>query len=165
MARPSRSGAPALVAAQLDLARGDIGFVAAHFSVVAGRAERLHGHNYRVSLRATGAVSAEGTVVDFGSLKRALRLECAALDERMLLPDSSDTVQVTVDGDDVHVAEGTRRFVFPTTDVALLPIPNTTCEWLAAHLIARLRGHLGDRDVRLALTVEEVPGQSATVQE
>ena len=151
--------------ASLELSRADIGFAAAHFSVVGGRAERLHGHNYRVALRAHGDVAADGTVVDFGVLKSALRAECDELDEHMLLPTSSEVVHVHAEGHVVTAEEGRRRFVFPAADVRLLAIPNTTCECLAAYLLSRLRARLGATPVRLEVSVEEVPGQSATVKE
>ena len=151
--------------AQLDLARGDIGFAAAHFSVVGGRAERLHGHNYRVRVRARGSVAADGTLVDFAVLKRALRDVCAELDEHMLLPLQSDRVTVRTEGEDVAVTEGSRHFLFPRNDVCLLPIPNTTCEALAAYVLTEVRARLGPLPVRLRLSVEETPGQSATVDE
>jgi len=150
---------------QLNLLRADIGFSAAHFSIVGGRAERLHGHNYRVGLRARGALRADGTLVDFAVLKRALRDVCASLDERTLLPLQSDRVEVREEGEQVAVVEGTRHFRFPSEDVCLLPIPNTTCESLATHLLLSVRARLGDAPVRLELTVEETPGQSATVAE
>jgi 6-pyruvoyltetrahydropterin/6-carboxytetrahydropterin synthase len=151
--------------AELDLTRADIGFSAAHFSVVGGRAERLHGHNYRVRLRARGAVAADGTLVDFAVLKGALREVCAELDERTLLPLQSDRVAVQMHGDDVAVSEGARNFRFPREDVCLLPTPNTTCEALAAYLLAQVRNRLGQLPVVLELGVEEKPGQSATVTE
>ena len=156
---------PAAGHVQLNLARADIGFSAAHFSVVGGRAERLHGHNYRVNLRARGLLRADGTLIDFAVLKRALRDVCASLDERTLLPLQSDRVVVREDADEVDVVEGTRHFRFPRGDVRMLPIPNTTCESLATHLLHAVRAHLGDVPVRLELTVEETPGQSATVAE
>ena len=165
MAPPSREDDVPQRRARLELSRGDIGFAAAHFSVVDGRAERLHGHNYRVALRAGGEVGAGGTVVDFAVLKRALRDECAELDEHMLLPAASDAIRVAVDGGVVRVDEGARHFEFPRQDVRLLPVPNTTCECLAAHLLSRVRARLGGCPVRLEVTVEEVPGQGATVAE
>lgn len=151
--------------AVLELARLDMGFAAAHFSVIDGVSERLHGHNYRVALRVHGPVREDGTVVDFGSLKRALRTECQGLDEVLLLPTISPTVSVTPSGDQVEVREGDRRFVFPSGDVRLLEIPNTTCECLAGHLLRALRGRLGPLAVRLEVRVDESPGQGATVAE
>jgi 6-pyruvoyltetrahydropterin/6-carboxytetrahydropterin synthase len=151
--------------AALELARGDIGFSAAHFSIHQGRSERLHGHNYRVSLRARGTLNAEGTVVDFAALKSALRTLCAALDEHMLVPTRSPHVAVEETTEGVVLTEGGRRFVIPREDVVLLPVVNTTCECLAAHLLGGLRHQLGATPYRLELRVDEFPGQGASVSE
>lgn len=154
-----------MMEASLELARSDIGFSAAHFSILEGRSERLHGHNYRVSLSARGPVGEEGTVVDFAQLKQALRRLCAELDERMLVPTASPQLTVEAEGDCVRLVEGTRRFVMPLADVVLLPIVNSTCECLAAHLLGRLREALGATPYRLRVQVEETPGQGAAVTE
>ncbi|MDQ6855928.1 MAG: 6-carboxytetrahydropterin synthase [Candidatus Dormibacteraeota bacterium] len=151
--------------ASLELARGDIGFSAAHFSIHQGRSERLHGHNYRVILRARGPMDHEGTVVDFSELKGALRTLCAALDERMLVPTRSPQIRVEETDDLVVLTEGSRRFVIPRGDTVLLPVANTTCECLSAHLLGALREQLGGTPYRLELRVEEFPGQGASVSE
>jgi 6-pyruvoyltetrahydropterin/6-carboxytetrahydropterin synthase len=151
--------------ASLELARGDIGFSAAHFSIHQGRSERLHGHNYLVRLWVRGAVGEEGTVVDFSVLKSALRELCAGLDEHMLVPTLSPRIQVDETGDGVVITEGSRHFLIPRDDVVLLPVVNTTCECLAAHLLGALRERLGGSDQRLRLLVEETPGQGASVSE
>jgi len=165
MGRPSAVPQPPRQPVTLELARADIGFSAAHCSVIDGRAERLHGHNYRVRLQAHGETRADGTVIDFHALKDALRAVCATLDERMLLAGDSDTLVVHRDGDSVHVTQDSRRYTFPADDVRVLPIVNTTCECLAAFLLTALRERLGDVAVRLRLCVEELPGQGASVEE
>ncbi len=151
--------------ASLELARSDIGFSAAHFSIHQGRSEHLHGHNYQVSARAHGPVDAEGTVVDFAALKSALRALCAELDERMLVPTESPHVRVEETADGITLVEGSRRFLIPRGDAVLLPVVNTTCECLAAHLLASLRAQLGASGYRLEVRVAETPGQGATVSE
>lgn len=152
--------------AVLDVDKEGIGFSAAHFSILEGGSERIHGHNYRVALRAAGTVRGDGTLVDFAALKAALRAECAELDHRMLLPGECPEVEVG-DGGDGHLAvrEGDRRFLFPAAEVRVLPVRNTTCECLAGYLLARVRGRLGALPVRLELRIEESPGQGATVGE
>ncbi len=65
----------------------------------------------------------------------------------------------------MEVREGARRFLLPASDTCLLPVTNTTCECLAEHLLRRLRERLGEVPVRLEVTVEESPGQGATVTE
>jgi 6-pyruvoyl-tetrahydropterin synthase len=151
--------------ATLELARADIGFSAAHFSIVDGRAERLHGHNYQVFLRAHGGVREDGTVIDFSVLKTALRLACAELDEHMLVPTGGRELDVQEEGHEIVVRHQSRRFVFPQADVRLLPIVNTTCECLAAYLLEMVRAGLGKWPIRLEIRVEETPGQGASAEE
>jgi 6-pyruvoyltetrahydropterin/6-carboxytetrahydropterin synthase len=165
MSTSMEPAAAAGAAATVELARADLGFSAAHFSVVGGVSERLHGHNYRVSLRAHGAVAADGAVVDFRLLKEAIRAECNAVDERMLVPTASRVLNVESRDQSVELREGDRYFMLPRSDVALLPVVDTTCECLAMYLLGRLRDRLGALPVRLELSVEELPGQGATVTE
>jgi 6-pyruvoyltetrahydropterin/6-carboxytetrahydropterin synthase len=163
---PPSPASPLPRQAVLDIDKEAIGFAAAHFSILEGGSERIHGHNYRVALRASGAVRGDGTLVDFAALKQALRAECAVLDHHMLLPGECPDVVVEALGDGhVGVREGARRFVFPEDEVCVLPVRNTTCECLAAHLLGRVRARLGDLPVRLEVRVDESPGQGATVGE
>lgn len=143
-----------------------IGFSAAHFSILESGSEPLHGHNWLVSVQARGRLREDGTLIDFSVLKAAMRAECAALDHRMLIPTAAPEVTVTeLGGGEVELREGSRRFVLPAAETCLLPVRNTTCECLAGLLLERLRGRLGEVPVRLEVTVEESPGQGATVGE
>jgi 6-pyruvoyltetrahydropterin/6-carboxytetrahydropterin synthase len=152
--------------AVLEIDKERLGFAAAHFSILEGGSERIHGHNYRVSLRARGRVRPDGTVVDFAALKSAVRAECELLDHRMLLPGDCPDVAIEPGGDGhVAVREGARRFLFPEAEVVVLPVRNTTCECLAGYLLGRVRARLGELPVRLEATVEESPGQGATIAE
>lgn len=152
--------------ATLVVDKAAIGFAAAHFSILEGGSERIHGHNYHVAVRARGRVGPGGIIVDFGRIKEALVAECDALDHRMLLPAECPDVELRHDGQGgLEVREGRRRFVFPREEVCLLPVVNTTCECLAGYLGGRLRDRLGGVAVSLEVTVEESPGQGVTVTE
>ncbi len=152
--------------AVLEIRKDRLGFAAAHFSILESGSERIHGHNYRVSLRAHGRVRRDGTVVDFADLKRAVEAECAALDHHMLIPGECPEVEVAEAPDGhVEMRQGDRRFVFPAGEVCVLPVVNTTCECLAGYLLGRLRSRLPELPVRLEVGVEESPGQGATVAE
>ena len=152
--------------AVLSVEKERLGFAAAHFSILESGSERIHGHNYRVGLRATGRVRGDGTMVDFSVLKRAVEAECELLDHCMLLPAECPEVAIEPGADGhVEVREGDRRFLFPEAEVRVLPVRNTTCECLAGYLLGRVRGRLGELPVRLELTVEESPGQGATIAE
>ena len=48
-------------------------FSAAHFIAYPGFRERLHGHNYRVSVALHGRLGPQGYVVDFGVVKKIAR--------------------------------------------------------------------------------------------
>jgi len=67
-------------------ARVQAGFAAAHFLAhYHGKCERLHGHNYRVRVTATGdRLDDGGMLVDFGVLKAALKAILAELDHSSL---------------------------------------------------------------------------------
>lgn len=146
--------------------KASLGFSAAHFGIIGGGRERLHGHNYTVSLRAWGGIGAQGTVIDFATLKAAIRAECEQLDHRMLIPTECPEVAVSSSGDGhVGLRYGGDRFLFPTGDVCLLPLRNTTCECLAEYLLTRLRARLGSVAGELQVSVEESPGQGATARE
>jgi 6-pyruvoyltetrahydropterin/6-carboxytetrahydropterin synthase len=66
--------------------RVQAGFAAAHFLAhYHGKCERLHGHNYRVRVTATGAsLDGGGMLLDFGVLKGALKDILAQFDHSCL---------------------------------------------------------------------------------
>jgi 6-pyruvoyltetrahydropterin/6-carboxytetrahydropterin synthase len=143
-------------------------FSSAHFITFAGhRCEGLHGHNYRARVTIEGRLNEESWFVfDFVELKRIMRGLCDEIDHLVLLPTTSDRIQVREEGDTVMVAVDQRpRYVFPRRDCALLPIPNTTVEMLAEMLIDRLRAALGKAGATgltaIEMEVEENFGQSA----
>jgi 6-pyruvoyltetrahydropterin/6-carboxytetrahydropterin synthase len=74
--------------------RVEASFAAAHFlSHYRGKCERLHGHNYRVRVWASGeSLDDGGMLLDFGELKGALRGVLEALDHSLLndLPEFKD---------------------------------------------------------------------------
>ena len=144
-------------------------FASAHFITFAGhRCESLHGHNYRVGVVLEGALDEESWyVLDFGVLKKAMRALCDEIDHKVLLPLENPRLQIGEQGDSVTVAYDHRpRYVFPKSDCALLPVPNTTVEMLAQLLAERLYARLHDEGARgltaIEMEVEENFGQSAT---
>src|SRR5258706_10324032 len=126
----------------VSVAKDYLVFASAHFITFAGhRCEGLHGHNYRARVTLEGALVEETWFVfDFVELKHIMRELCDEIDHKVLLPLENPKIQVVEDGDAVAVAyEGKPRYRFPRSDCALLPVPNTTVEMLAALLTAPLR--------------------------
>lgn len=145
-------------------------FSSAHFITFAGhRCEALHGHNYRVSVALDGAIDTESWyVLDFSVLKHLMKRLCDDIDHKVLLPLSNPKLTVGEEADSITVAyDGKPRYVFPRSDCALLPIPNTTVEMLAQYLAGRLRAVLPAtvRPASIEMEVEENFGQSAIYRE
>jgi dihydroneopterin triphosphate aldolase (PTPS-III) / 6-pyruvoyltetrahydropterin synthase len=141
-------------------------FSAAHFIAYKGFREPLHGHNYQVSVALSGAVGADGYVLDFGIVKRVTKAVCDELDERVLVPAHSDCLAVSQEGASVVVVyEDGTRFVFPASDCVLLPIVHASAEELAEYVLMRLREGLGAHAMRglteIEVGVSEAPGQAA----
>jgi 6-pyruvoyltetrahydropterin/6-carboxytetrahydropterin synthase len=145
-------------------------FSSAHFITFAGhRCEALHGHNYRVGVAIDGAIDPESWyVLDFSVLKRLMKRLCDEIDHRVLLPLTNPKLTVGEQGDTVTVSyEGHPRYLFPRSDCALLPIPNTTVEMLAQYLAGRVHAELPAtvRVTAVEIEVEENFGQSAIYRE
>lgn len=142
-------------------------FSAGHFITYddGGACEPLHGHNYRTSATLWGDVTDDAYVYDFIALKDAMRELVDELDHAMLLPRDNPELELERREDEVEVRYGDRRYVFPAADVVVLPVPNTTAEMLADHLLGRLADLLradGADGVREAeVEVEESFGQAA----
>ena len=119
-------------------------FCAGHFITYDGHeCEPLHGHNYRAAAALEGPLDENAYVFDFTRLKRALRAIVDRLDHRMLLPTRSALIHVTQSGAEVQAAYRDKRYVFPASDVVLLPISNTTAEMLAWWIAQELKQGLG----------------------
>jgi 6-pyruvoyltetrahydropterin/6-carboxytetrahydropterin synthase len=155
---------------RLDIRKEGLGFSAAHFTLFpGGRAERLHGHNYRTELALEGDELQGGLLLDFTEIKKAVRGICDELDERMLLPTEHPDLEVQESEESVEVRCHGKAYRFPREDVRLLPLANSTVEELARHLGSRLLETLGPRlreagVTRFAVGVEETPGQSGRYQ-
>jgi 6-pyruvoyl-tetrahydropterin synthase len=168
--KPTKKGASAAREFRVVVAKDFLKFSAGHFMAYRGFRERLHGHNYQVSVAISGGLGADGYVLDFGVVKQLVKEICADLDERMLVPTESDCLTVSSEGPSVVlVYEDGARFVFPATDVVLLPIVHVSAEELAAYVLRRLRAGLKRHAVRglseIEVGVGEAPGQAAYCRE
>jgi 6-pyruvoyltetrahydropterin/6-carboxytetrahydropterin synthase len=144
-----------------------LGFSSAHFITFSGhQCESLHGHNYRIGVTIEGAVDPEcAFVVDFGVIKRLVKPYVQAIDHKVLLPAANPKLVLRQEGESTLVDYlGARRFVFPTSNVALMDISNTTAEMIAEHFAVRLKKDLLaevlTRLSSLEVEVEESVGQS-----
>ncbi|MER3458203.1 MAG: 6-pyruvoyl tetrahydrobiopterin synthase [Chloroflexota bacterium] len=135
------------------------------FSAFGGQCERLHGHNYALSLTVEGPLTADSYVYDFGLLKETLRRISYTLDHRFLLPLHNPHMEVQRHEREWEIRVGERRYLFPAEDVLALPVDNITAERLAEYIwgeVAKeLRARGGGHLTRVTVGVEESPGQTA----
>eukprot|EP00941_MAST-03F_sp_MAST-3F-sp1_P000113 g113.t1 len=134
---------------QVVVSKADFKFNAAHFIAFKGYRERLHGHNYRVSVRLQGKKGPDGYVVDFGDIKKATRSVCKSLNEYFICPCKSDCLKITraknADGSDGNVeieCEDGSHFSFPFEDCAMLPIVHSSAEELATYVCDKIIGEI-----------------------
>ncbi len=149
-------------------------FCAGHFITLADDlCEAVHGHNWTVGVDVAGPPGPHGMVVDFVALRDAVSEVVARLDHRMLLPTGNRCLRVTTGPGPAGRSETTvtfrdRRWVFPADECVLLPVANTTAEWIARWIGGELRGLLAARGLPapavLRVEVDECLGQSAVCE-
>ncbi|HLI08001.1 MAG TPA: 6-pyruvoyl tetrahydropterin synthase family protein [Ktedonobacteraceae bacterium] len=144
---------------------GNLKFSAAHFITFGGKCERLHGHNYGVMVEIEGTLNSDKLVFDFTIIKRLAREVCQQLNHRFLLPMRNPHLELTESLEEWEIRFGSKRYVFPRSDVVELPIDNSTAERLAEYICDELSRLLGEYDISnlrtITVGVAEAPTQMA----
>ena len=148
----------------IEISKEDLKFSAAHFTIFsATERERLHGHNFKVSLLLTADVGDNGMCFSYVEIKKRLRKLCAGLDEYTLLPSESPYLRIAEEGDYYIAQFDGERLMFLKADTLLLPLRNTTVEEFARYLLQLLLGDapfIETNDIReLTMKVSSGPGQ------
>lgn len=148
---------------EIDGGYSGIRFSACHFIPRHEKCSRLHGHSYIVRLRLEGDIGAEGMIMDFVVLKKALKSMIDELDHKTLLPTESKDVKLDVTDVSVEAVSCGKRYVFPREDVVLLEIPNTTAEEMSKLMTKRIVSEIEFPDnVRsVSIGLDEERGQTA----
>ena len=147
-------------------------FCAGHFiTLTDDLCEAVHGHNWTVGADVEGPPDSHGMVVDFIKLRDLLSAITARLDHRMLLPTKNrflaveHTPAAAGRAAEVTVRFKDRRWVFPADECVLLPLENTTAEWIARwighELLAAMAAAGSPVTGSLRIEVDECLGQSA----
>ena len=149
---------------RITLERNTLRFAAAHFTTFGGECEPLHGHNYDVFVEIEGDLTADSWVFDFGEAKRLVAGICRELDHRFLLALESPELSIVEAEGEYEIVFGDRRYVVPSSDVAALPLDNTTAERLAEWFCGRITAELAAQGAanvqRVSVGIEEMPGQA-----
>jgi 6-pyruvoyltetrahydropterin/6-carboxytetrahydropterin synthase len=144
-------------------------FSVAHMTVFPdGTKERLHGHNFNVSVALDLAGVAFESFLDLGILKREIARLCREWNEHLLLAERCPALAILRrEPDEVEVALCGKRYVVPAEDVVFLPVDNVTVENLAVEVGRRLAERLAPelergQVVGMEVEVREARGQGAT---
>ena len=150
---------------RISLERGALRFAAAHFATFRDDCEPLHGHNYAVTVRLGGSLTVkESWILDFSEAKQIARSICRELDHKFILQTQSRAFSIEHTHGTYRIGFRERHYVMPESDVAPLPIDNSTverlAEWFAGRFAAELKA-LGTSNIgSVTVGVEEVPGQT-----
>ncbi len=172
---------------EVNVSKDTFKFNAAHFVAFPGFRERLHGHNYRLSIRLLGSrtIGQDGYVLDFGDIKDVTKRVCKEINEYIICPMYSPVLKITEipnnDGNSSNsngtkkkksssveiICEDGDRFLFPRGDCVMLPIAHSTAEELAMYMWGRIlteldAKYLVNRGIHtMAVTCAEATGQEA----
>lgn len=148
----------------IEISKEDLKFSGAHFTIFSATdRERLHGHNFKVSLLLTADVGDNGMCFSYVEIKSRLRKLCGSLDEYTLLPAQSPYMRV-IERDDLYIAQfNGEEIPFLKTDTLVLPVRNTTVEEFARYLLELLLTDApfieGNEIAELVMKVSSGPGQ------
>lgn len=149
----------------VEVEQGNLRFSAAHFILLGSKCERLHGHNYAVSVTLEGSLGEDRYLWDFVELKSIVRGICERLDHRFLLPAHCEYLEIKKNDDEWEIRFENLRYVFPARDVLVLPLDSITAERLAEYICAQIVSKLHEKKAgniaSIIVGVEEAPGQSA----
>ncbi len=148
---------------QVSVEVSGIDFSAAHFVSEGGKCERLHGHNYHVAVLVWGKIDSLGMVIDFREIKRRARLLSKMWDHHILLPQRSSLIKVNQKGNQVQVETPNGTYSFPTRDVKVLNVVETTAEELARVICEKIIEDL-KADYPNLTQVRVVLSESSTAQ-
>jgi 6-pyruvoyltetrahydropterin/6-carboxytetrahydropterin synthase len=158
---------------RITIARPQYKFSCAHMTVFPdGTKERLHGHNYTVSVALDVASVELAAMIPFAGIKASLEALCQDWKEHVLLAERSPFMKILRDeggnegeGGELELTLCGKRYVMPREDALLLPIDNVSVEALAAHIVAILSERIAGLSANvqaIEVTIEEVPGQGAS---
>lgn len=143
----------------------DLNFSAAHFLMHHPKCERIHGHNYRVTIEIESSeLNSQQMVVDFMDVRKIARDICQKIDHHILIPTKAEGIKIKETEKEIEVEANKRRYVFPKGDALLLPIEATTVEKISEYIYRQLR-QASLKDLKMKVSVEEAEGSIATFTE
>lgn len=149
---------------ELELADVKSIFPAAHFVVGNRYCEPLHGHDYNIRVIAIGEMGRGQMVIDFLDLKPILRKVTSKLKGKILLPKNNNLIVFKEKNDDnsliVKIPSKNKKYIFPQTDIILLPVKNTTVEELSRYIGIKVLEEIKKLNVSNVRTIKVWVGET-----
>lgn len=144
-------------------------FSACHFLVGFKKCERLHGHNYAVTVNFRYVNDDLSSAIDFRLVNAAIQHELKQLNQKILLPEDSKNIKIhsSFKGKNWNITvDNAKTYSFPKQDTIILEgIKQTTTESLAFYLHQKLCAWLqkdhSDIISTLDITIAENLGNQA----
>lgn len=151
------------MAFKIKIEKDRIKFSSAHFTIFGPtEAERLHGHNYYVTIEIqTEDCDALGFATDMKPLKDIAFELSQHLDEYILLPENNPYLKITKSDGQVNCVWNNKSYSFPEDDIRILPLSNITCENLAFWFWGKMKPQLPEAVNWLGVSVKETHGQES----
>lgn len=132
-----------------------------------GSKEKLHGHNFNVSVALDLHTVAFETLLDIGIVKKAVEAQCREWNEHLLVGEKCPLLEIVRRDEQVELVLCGKRYALPAEDVIFLPVENVIVETLSMEFARRVVERLGPalrRDVVAAIEVEvrEARGQGGS---
>jgi 6-pyruvoyltetrahydropterin/6-carboxytetrahydropterin synthase len=151
------------MAYKIKIEKDRIKFSSSHFTIFsANEAERLHGHNYYLTIEVQSQNCDElGFAMDMKPLKDSAFELSQKLDEYVLLPTLNPYLKISEQGKNFQCSWNHKSYSFPKEDVQLLPVTNITCENLAFWFWSQMKPKMPKTVNWLSVSVKETHGQES----
>ncbi|MEM2957636.1 MAG: 6-pyruvoyl tetrahydropterin synthase family protein [Candidatus Jordarchaeaceae archaeon] len=150
---------------KLKVERTDLNFSAAHFLIRHPKCERIHGHNYKVTIEIeSDKLNSQQMIVDFLDVRNVARDICQKMDHHILIPTKEKEVEIKEMGKEIEVIANRRRYIFPRDDALLLPVEATTVEKISEYIYKQLK-QSNLKNMKIRVSVEEAEGSIGTYTE
>ena len=132
-----------------------------------GSKEKLHGHNFNVTVALELRTVSFATLLDIGVLKKAVEAQCREWNEHLLVGERCPELEILRREGEVEFRLCGKRYVLPAEDVIFLPLENVIVETLSMEFARRVVERLGAalrRDVVAGVEVDvrEARGQGGS---
>lgn len=153
----------------IELFKENMKFSVGHFTIFsATERERLHGHNFNVSVSITAEVNENGMCFDYSIYKRIVEKNCKSWNEYFVLPTRSPYLTLREDGKHIYALFNEEQIPFLKSDVLLLDIRNATVEEFSDLIVRDMTANkeqLSEYKIHaLEVKVFSGPGQSASAK-